>query len=676
MSSTPRPAIQILPPEVAERIAAGEVVERPASVVKELVENAIDAGAQHIAVRMQEGGRRLVEVMDNGKGMSSQDLKLCTLRHATSKIHRLEDLDRLSSLGFRGEALPSIAAVAELEILSRPRSQTKGHTEEPAHLIRASLHNRDLVTEKESFGHFHGSLYGTRVRVQGLFSQVPARLKFLKSPRAEVSQVREWMERLALTHAEIQFELYNDDKRILHLHPQSEEDRVREILGDGNTFPVKTFENSTLQQSEIKIRLHWLQGLSLAQSRKMIQVVNGRVLKDRLIQSALQRGFKQILLPGQYPALALYLEIDPSTMDCNVHPNKTEVRFINGGEIFRSVEKAVEKLIRTEGAPAQASHSIQAHSNPQAALAVQKHFSKNSRGVHRPNQYSQTSFNGLQNKTPASAASPPNTWRAQDSQGSQDSQNLSDFKDSTTPQTMKDPKQTESPINPEAVLPTPQSQTDEEPQGSSEFDNFEYRCSLFATYLLFEGQQEFLILDQHAAHERIRYEELRQQILQEDTIPAAQELLMPEHVKFAPEDRHRVQDRMQWLSELGFRVELFGESALLFRAVPAAWGQGKLPTRLKNVLDRLLNLEIVELKEDPQKLRHLLLDEVLFESLASGACRSSVMAGDHLDPQGQQATSILQRLMDSEHPWNCPHGRPTVVKIPQGRMEEWFLRQV
>ncbi|MGZ3699864.1 MAG: DNA mismatch repair endonuclease MutL, partial [Bdellovibrionota bacterium] len=352
--------VKLLDPVVAERIAAGEVIERPSSVVKELVENSIDAGATEIAVVLSDGGKGLIEILDNGHGMQPEDLAICVQRHATSKLSSLQDLEKILTLGFRGEALPSIAAVSEMSILSRAQGA------ETAYEIReASARAVNPRPEAVTFGHFLNSPHGTRIRAAGLFSQVPARLKFLKSQGAEVSQVREWLERLALAHPKIGFRLVSDDRTVLTLKPQTEVERVRAILADGEDFPIVSAESERngFQDRGLTVRAHWVQGLSTPQTRRLVQVVNGRAVRDRMLQQALLAPFRQALLPGQFPAVALFIEISPAAIDVNVHPTKTELRFLDSRKVFHEVERLVDSLIAKHGA---AGYTPSAQPGPQA----------------------------------------------------------------------------------------------------------------------------------------------------------------------------------------------------------------------------------------------------------------------------------------------------------------------
>lgn len=616
------PQIQLLDPLVAERIAAGEVVERPASVIKELVENAIDAGATRVEVELEDGGRALIQVTDNGHGMPPEDLALCVARHATSKLKKLEDLDALHTLGFRGEALPSIAAVSELTLLSRPRTDTAPPSAVTAYALRARALDLEARPEPVTHGTFTatGSPHGTRVTSRALFAEVPARLKFLKSPAAEVGAVRDWIERLALAHPEVAFALHNGDRKVLEFAAAATEaDRVRAVLGGDADWPIRT---QTAEADGIVVRVHWLQGFSTPSTKKVVQTVNGRVLKDRLLQQALLAPFRQALLPGQFPALALFVELPPAQMDVNVHPTKTEVRFLESRAVFSAVTRTVERLIQVHGASSWAPGA-------QTAPSVQD----------APSSWS---WNG-----PASFSTPSpglQTLRAREQE--QPALNL------------------QAPANP-ASPPHPLT---------SWLAEARYAGALFNTYLLFEmptaGAPELLILDQHAAHERVRFEKLRARALGQEGAPlAVQSLLVPEAVAVEPSEAAALRDRLELLTQLGFEAELFGEASVVFRSVPTEWGMHELRPRLRSLLERLGLGAAPEAEAGTPSL-----DSALFERLASESCHSAIRAGDKLHPE--EAWSLARELARCEHAWNCPHGRPTVVRVPQGRFEEWFQRRV
>ncbi len=612
MKATPH-SIALLDPIVSERIAAGEVVERPASIVKEALENALDAGASEIKVHLKDGGRELIEVVDNGHGMRSEDLELSVLRHATSKIRSVEDLENLHTLGFRGEALPSMVASSEVHLISRALDSRE------AYEILANAQNPRPKAKAVTFGTFNGFDHGTCLRAGSLFSQMPGRLKFLKSARAEIAAVREWIEKLALTRPDVGFTLMVDDEEFLRLRPlsaadrtENEKKRILELFADGQDFPVvhQTFKSLELALS---LRLYWIQGLSVAQSRKLMTAVNGRVLRDRLIQHALLSPFRQHLLPGQFPALALFMELDPSLLDVNIHPTKTEVRFLENQKIFRAVETLTQELIHRHGVIAVAGNALDG--------------AKASQSFSNPTQF-QTHYQAR----PAF-----------------DSDQLSGL--GTLLQAARPPERTQELF------------TKSHPLTQARFAG-----QVFSTYWLFETSGELIAVDQHAAHERIRYEKLKTAVLSKT--PDSQSLLMPLSIKVSKSDARTVLARLNLLQTMGFELEAFAEDAVLFRAIPSYWGNHDLETRLRNLLDRVLSMDPSELSPSEKQS----LDETLFEKLASEACRSAIKAGDLVDEY--EVKALVEELFECTNPWNCPHGRPTLLKIPQARFEEWFQRRI
>jgi DNA mismatch repair protein MutL len=632
--------IQVLNPHVAERIAAGEVIERPASVVKELVENSLDAGATEVLVILEEGGKSLIEIVDNGHGMPPEDLALCIERHATSKLNSLDDLEKIRTLGFRGEALPSIAAVSDLSMISRARGLDTAYELNTSEI--AGRLEQKPTPKKVTVGHFINSPHGTRIQARGIFSQIPARLKFLKSQSAEVSHVREWIERLALAYPHVGFQLMSDDRSILNLRPQDEKSRVQTILADGDDYPVISVSNDQdgFRDNGLQVRIHWLQGLSSPNSKKLVQVVNSRAVRDRVLQQALLMPFRQALLPGQFPAVALFVQINPAALDVNVHPTKTEVRFLDSRKVFQTIESLAKSMLIREGSPAVVP-SFQSPKFETQWDSPSTHFTKTS------GWESATPAASFSTNSSASSAPPPSSWSFSESVA----QPISLWKE-------------------RELVPSEVPARVDSTSSANPLQYAKYTGILFNTYLVYERGNEMVLVDQHAAHERIRYETLKKRTLhtlQSETASfSSQSLLIPETVRFQAESRHSLEGKLPWFSRFGFEVETFGEDTLLFRAVPAEWGTKQLKPRLKNLVDRILTLESVE--------NSVLLDEALFEALASEACHSAIRAGDHLEPE--EAKHLVHQLFQCEHPWNCPHGRPTVVIVPESKLEEWFQRKV
>jgi DNA mismatch repair protein MutL len=388
--------------------------------------------------------------------------------------------------------------------------------------------------------------------------------------------------------------------------------------------------------SGIGVRAHWLQGMSSPQTRRLVQVVNGRAIRDRMLQQAILTSFKQALLPGQFPSVAIFIDVPTAEIDVNVHPTKTEVRFLENRRVFHAVESLLSEMIRSNGAPA---------------------------FVPSASPYSLSA-----NSMPAS----PSPWQARD-QGA--------FVATQQPLQLT-PSWAQATQTPSSYSATALPTSISSPAGpvlqpnDHELSRDRYVGTMFNTYLIYDLGGELALIDQHAAHERIRYEKLKRRALaaaQGDSAGKSQALLIPEAIRFAAEEKEILEERLPVLSALGFEAEIFGEETLLFRAVPTEWGNAALRIRLKNLIERVVSIEIEKISDQPS-WRQLLVDEKLFEKLASEACHSAVRAGDRLETL--EAVEIVDQLFRCEHPWNCPHGRPTLVRIPKGRVEEWFQRRV
>jgi DNA mismatch repair protein MutL len=531
-----------------------------------------------------------------------------------------------------------------------------------------------------SFGHFLGKEHGTRIQARGLFSQVPARLKFLKAASSEVREVREWMERLALTHPAVRFRLLSEDRTVLDLRPGSEPERVAQVLADSGDYPVVSAES---EAPGLRLRAHWVQGLAQGQMRKLLQIVNHRAVRDRVLQQAILQPFRQAMLPGQFPAVALFIDADPALLDVNVHPTKAEVRFLDSGRVFRAVSKLLEELVSRYGAPA---HAAGVGAGPTwgggagYSLQAQQGLGQAPGDRWQPPTpaWRPLSLFGVPGGSPSHSA-PSSGGSASPLQGAESDVDLGAPQ---TPWSSAAPSASNThPSDSGFVQSDALESAGRMGVSVSPVEGLTLAGTLFQTYLLYDLGQELVLIDQHAAHERIRYEKLRRRALSRAP-GSSQQLLIPEPVSFPAEERTRLESRLGLLESLGFEAELFSENSLLFRAVPLEWGSFQLGIRLKGLVDRLLQWDDTAPSEDgaPSKTTEAeraatLLDSALFEKLASEACHSAIRAGDRLDPQ--LAQSITRELFETcEHPWNCPHGRPTVVRVPRARFEEWFQRRV
>ena len=596
-------AIRRLPEELINRIAAGEVVERPASALKELVENAIDAGAQNIAVRLAEGGLSLIEITDDGCGMRQDEIALALERHATSKLPD-DHIELVSTLGFRGEALPSIASVSRLSVESRTRGSSDGWRRVIDHGALAEDGPAALPP-------------GTRIRVEQLFAKVPARRKFLRSARAEYAASVDVVRRLAMARPDIGFTLEHDGRRVLAVQPgESAAARVarivaRELADDGVLIDVERGA----------VRLTGIAGLptfNRGVADHQYLFVNGRPVKDRLLIGAVRGAYSGMLARDRHAVLALFLEVPAEEVDVNVHPAKTEVRFrdpafIRGfivGGLRHALDSAGQRTAQTPSAPAMGQWQSEPVSPPAPALSslFARDYSVPQSRVNEAGQ----------------------VWRGYERE------------------VLAEPAARAEPAD---LSPAPAAS---HPLGVA-------RGQVAGTYIVAEAEDGLVIVDQHAAHERLVMERLRAAGTG-DALAAAQALLIPEVVELAETDCDRLEENAARLAELGLSIERFGPDAMLVRAVPAVLARGDVHALLRDIADDLT-----------QNADALLLAEKLDTVLATMACHGSVRSGRALSVTEMNA--LLREMEATPRSGQCNHGRPTWIKLALEDVEKLFGRR-
>jgi DNA mismatch repair protein MutL len=593
------PQIRRLPESLVNRIAAGEVVERPAAALKELVENAIDAGARNIAVRLVSGGLDLIEVTDDGCGMAPEEISLALERHATSKLPD-EAIELVTTLGFRGEALPSIASVSRLTIESRPHGTEAGW--------------RRIVDHGQLGSDGPAALPpGTRIRVEQLFGKVPARRKFLRSPRAEYAAALDVVRRLAMARPDVGFTLEHDGRRSLAVQGgESLTERVarivaRELADDGVLIDI---ERGPARLTGIAGLPTYNRGVADHQ----FLFVNGRPVKDRLLIGAVRGAYADMLARDRHAVLALFLDLPPEEVDVNVHPAKTEVRFrdpafVRGlivGGLRHSLEGAGQRSAQSPATNAMARWQTEP---VVPAPALQSLFARD-HSAPRLRDGGQV-------------------WRGYE----------------------------------EAIL-TPSARaeaTQELPQEGPSFPLGAARGQIAGTYIVAEAEDGLVIVDQHAAHERLVLERLRAAGAG-DKAAAAQALLLPEVVELDEPACDRLEDRAGQLADFGLTLERFGSSAMLVRSVPAALAGGDVQALVRDVADDLA------VNDDA-----LLLGERLDHVLATMACHGSVRAGRSLSVTEMNA--LLREMERTPRSGQCNHGRPTWVKLALADVEKLFGRR-
>jgi DNA mismatch repair protein MutL len=595
------PRIRVLPPTLINQIAAGEVIERPASVIKELVENAIDAGAAQITVTIEGAGKLLIRVADDGRGMDAETLALAVERHATSKLAH-EDLLAIHFLGFRGEALPSIGSVARLAITSR--------TAQCAHASRIAVE----AGAKSAVMPAAGGI-GTVVEVRDLFYAVPARLKFLKSDRAEQQQISELIERIALAHPDIGFTLLADGKTLRQFSPcgadllQAYGARMAQVVGRGfaeNSMAV------ALARDGVEVSGYaGLPTFSRGTSATQFLYVNRRPVRDTVLRGVIRAAYQDVLARDRHPVVVLFLELPATEVDVNVHPAKAEVRFRDAGAVrgllFSALKQGLQQAAqRASGTVAEA--TLKAFAAPMLQGGA----------AHAASQHS-----ALWEALP-----PHQQWR-----GSRDPENHPPLEERSSA------KQEVSPKN--YPLGTPVGQVHQ-------------------TYIVAEAEDGLVLVDQHAAHERLVYESLKAQMQARGV--ERQALLVPEVVELAGDGAERVLAQSVLWQEYGLVVEPFGDGALVVREIPALLGSCNIGQLLRDLAD--------ELQEYGEGMA---LRERVYALLSRSACHGSIRAGRILAPAEMNA--LLRQMETTPFSGQCNHGRPTYVKLSRGDIERLFGRK-
>jgi DNA mismatch repair protein MutL len=619
------PRIQQLPPSVITKIAAGEVIERPASVVKELLENAVDAGSTRIDVEVEQGGVEVIRVVDNGCGIAADDLPLAFASHATSKLAGADDLFRIGSLGFRGEALASIGGVAQVTLQSRPADQPSG--------AEISCHGGQLSEARA----WNGSP-GTRIEVRHLFFNTPVRRRFLRAIGTELGHLSEVFTRLALSFPNLHWTLRHNGRPVYEVPASgSLNDRIRLFFGkeiSDRLYEVKA------DAGLVRLRGYIADPVCERGNAKMQYLfVNGRWIRDRSLGHALQEAYRGLLMSGRYAVAFLFLDLPADQVDVNVHPTKVEVRFRDGNALHHLVFTAVRERLRAENLTARmqapstlaASHSYGVP-NDRRLLADPPPWSLSSDASSSPGLPFPSSTT-VGRTFPALPPESPIPTRANTIGNGME-----------VPATVPHPV-TRSPGHPSAPsLPPP---------GSLK------AIQLYDTYLVLETNTGMLVIDQHALHERILFEGLKERIRSGPL--ETQKLLIPEPVDLSDEEAARTLEHREALAELGLEVSDFGGGTVLLSSYPAILSRRSPQQVLRAVVDHLVN-------QDRPPTRETLLNDLL--SLM--ACHAAVRAGDPLTPEEIAALVEQQNLADDTH--HCPHGRPTALLFSKQDLEKQFRR--
>jgi DNA mismatch repair protein MutL len=594
--------IHPLEPQLINQIAAGEVVERPASVLKELLENSLDAGSSKIEIDIEEGGKRLIRVRDNGHGIHREDLALALSRHATSKIASLEDLEQVVSMGFRGEALPSIASVSRLLVQSRTAQESSGW--------QVQGDGREKTADPEPVA----QLPGTTVEVRDLFHNVPARRKFLRAESTEQKHLETVIQRIALSRPQVELVVRRKRKVLYHLRPAQSEtqqlERLKVLLGEPFAQQLIGFDHAAAG-----LRLYgWIAEPTFSRSQADLQFffVNGRAVRDRLLAHAVRQAYQDVLYHGRHPAFVLYLELEPVAVDVNAHPAKHEVRFRDSRLVHDFMFRTVHRVLAEQRPAADQPASAPLHSLPVtgSGYGTPQGHRQSSMPLQVEEQLSH--YRRLHGGSLSAAATAPVYEQA----------------------------------DPEAEVQTVP------PLGFA-------LAQLKGVYILAENEEGLVLVDMHAAHERISYEQLKCSY-QEDGI-RSQPLLVPLTLAVSRAEADEAEQRQAWFATLGFEIDRHGPEQLLLRQVPALLSDVDIEALVRDVLS-----------DCHSHGRSRRIEDTINELLSTMACHGSVRANRSLTIQEMNA--LLRDMERTERSGQCNHGRPTWVQIGLQELDALFLR--
>jgi len=631
--------INLLSPRLANQIAAGEVVERPASCVKELLENSLDAGATQLDIDVEQGGVRQIKIRDNGVGIVKDDLPLALSRHATSKIHTLDDLEAVKSLGFRGEALASISSVSRLLLTSKARGESQAW--------RVEAEGKDMGANVRPASHPEG----TCIEVRDLFFNTPARRKFLRTDKTEFNHLTEVVKRLALSRYDVGFRLSHDGKQIYDLRAVTDqmhaEHRLAALLG-------KNFVQNSLaiDVEAAGLRLWgWIGLPTFSRSQADLQYffVNGRVVKDKLVAHAVRQAYRDVLYNGRHPTFVLYLELDPATVDVNVHPTKHEVRFRDGRLVHDFLFSKIHKVL-ADVRPEVAGDDAVVVASPQPdSITHQNSLTLSNRATSASN-----AEGGVGNMSWMSAGAPVQSGQVAGQLGVMSQ--MSDFATNLASSSLSNV----NPLTGEVIERTAlykdgvaeTERTGMPPLGFA-------IAQLHGIYILSENQQGLIVVDMHAAHERILYEKMKNAFYAKQVV--SQPLLVPINITVSQSEADLVEEADDVFNSFGLRVERSGPESIMVREVPVILSQGHVENLVRDVVSDLIvhgTTDILEARSN--------------ELMATMACHGSVRANRKLTLA--EMNSLLRDMEITERSGQCNHGRPTWTQMSMSELDKLFLR--
>jgi len=620
--------IFVLDENTINKIAAGEVVERPSSIVKELVENSIDADSTAITIEIRDGGKSYIRVADNGRGMSFQDARLSFERHATSKISSADDLQSIATLGFRGEALASIAAVTHLEMITREKDSVSG-----IHIVN---HGGKIVSQKEI-----GCPEGTTIITKNLFFNTPARLKFLKSSRTETAHISDLVSKLILAHPEISFRYINNGRTIYYSTGDGDlKNAILSVYGKDvvdELIPVEPIANVT----GIKL-WGYLGKPSLARKSRNFQsfYINGRYIKSSLLAAAIEMAYKPYLTVNLFPWVVLHIEMDPSAIDVNVHPTKIEVRFRAEEQVKHYIYEHIAKILKE---------------NPY--IPVLREDSISSLSI---NDNSSITTNDIEDSEQLEVFSSVSTDSSSFS-FDEPSKNVYIVDSNKTSSSVdEDITKLKSKGNDEDNIDTAGMNYRHQDNNISRNIAIPFRIvgRIFSTYIVVESQEQCFLVDQHAAHERLLFEKYKNMLSEQAVV--IQQLLSPVIIEVTHAEQIIINESMELFQSLGFEIESFGGRSYAIRGVPMVLGNSNVKEFFRELLDNT---------EEYKKGSNYNLK---IEDIITMSCKAAVKAGDELSER--EILALLRDLMEKKVPMTCPHGRPIMISITKKQLERTFKR--
>lgn len=625
------PQIQLLDESTIEKIAAGEVVERPSSVVKELVENAIDAKATFITVEIKEGGLSFIRITDNGCGIDKDQVRLAFLRHSTSKIRSVEDLMCIRSLGFRGEALASISAVAQVELITRPRGALTG----VRYVIEGS---------KEKIFEEIGAPEGTTFLVRNLFFNTPVRRKFLKSAQTEAGYIATIMERLALSHPEVSFQLLVNNQQKLHTSGNcNRKDIIYHIYGKdiaSNLMPVERCEQGIEVSGFIGKPI-----ISRGNRNFENYYINGRYMKSQIVAKAIEEAYKPYLMNHQYPFTVLYLTMDEELMDVNVHPTKMEVRFANGEQLYQTLTAMLRDTLQGRDLVPEVTPGAETASQPDPGNGTQK------------TQEAQP----VKKIAPSPAPQPFERKRLSQIQAKVRSEVTKDspYELKYAPRPLPQP----DPVEQQMELTDVFREESSYQKGfieQAKQSNIHVIGQLFDTYWLTQADDKLYIIDQHAAHEKVLFERNMKSFATREY--TSQQLSPPIILSLSMQEQQALNSNMEELKKLGFEIEEFGGREYAILAVP----------------DNIYGLDaqslFLELLDDmvSETATQVLTTEMIWHKVATASCKAAIKGNQRIS--AAEMETLIRELLTLDNPYHCPHGRPTMISMSKYEIEKKFKR--